>query len=262
MPKNYFDLTGKQALITGANSGLGLGFAHALAKGGADVVIWGRNKDKTTAAAEALRRHGTRIESRIVDVTKEMEVVEGMEAAVEQMGRLDCVIANAGSANMAPFHELTSEMYHDLLGAAQHGGFYTLREAARHMVKRAEAGDPGGSLIICGSLSIFAGGRQMAHYGAAKGALDAMSKGMTVDLAKYDIRVNVVAIGATMTEMVQDNIEYARPMLELCKARIPLGRIAETSDMDGIVMYLASDMSKYHTGDTITLDGGHMASLY
>src|SRR5438128_2243022 len=138
MPKNYFDLTGKQALVTGANSGLGLGFAQALAKAGADVMIWGRNKDKTSAAVEALRKHGTRIESCLVDVSKEREVVDGMEASVQSMGRLDCVIANAGAATMAPFHELTAEMYHDLINTAQHGGFYTLREAAKHMIRRAE----------------------------------------------------------------------------------------------------------------------------
>jgi NAD(P)-dependent dehydrogenase (short-subunit alcohol dehydrogenase family) len=239
-----------------------LGFAHALAKGGADVVIWARNKDKTAVAVEALRKHGTRIESHLVDVSKEREVIDGMDAAVRQMGRLDCVIANAGAATMAPFHEMTGEMYHNMIDTAQHGGFYTLREAARHMVSRSEAGDSGGSLIICGSLSIFAGGPQMSHYGAAKGALNALAKGMTVDLAKYGIRVNVVAIGAAMTEMVYANMEYAKPRLEVLKTRIPLGRVAETSDTDGIVMYLASDMSKYHTGDTITVDGGHMASLF
>src|SRR5262249_6491822 len=153
----------------------------------------------------------------------------------------------------------TAEMYHDLIDTAQHGGFYTLREAAKHMIRRAEKGDPGGSLIVCGSLSIFAGGEQMAHYGAAKGALNALAKGMTVDLAPYGIRVNVVAIGAVMTEMVRANIEYAGPRIEKFRRRVPMGRIAETDDVDGIIIYLASDMSKYHTGDTITLDGGHMA---
>lgn len=262
MPKNLFDLTGKEALITGANSGLGLGFAVGLAKAGADVVIWGRNKQKTEAAVEKLRQYGTRIESRIVNVSVEKEVVEGMDAAVKQMGRLDCVIANAGAVTLAPFHEMSTEVYSTLVNTAQHGGFYTLREAAKHMVKRAEAGDPGGSLIVCGSLSIFAGGMHMSHYGTAKGALNSMSKGIAVDLAKFGVRVNVVAIGMTMTEMVEANIETARSFIEMSEARIPLGRIGKTEDMEGIIIYLASDMSKYHTGDTITIDGGHRASIY
>jgi len=262
MPKNLFDLTGKKALITGGNSGLGLGFAVALAKGGADVIIWGRNQEKTDAATAKLRQYGTRVESRLVDVSKEKEVVDGMAAALKQMGRLDCVIANAGGVTLSPFHEMTTEIYNNLLNTAQHGGFYTLREAAKHMVERAQAGDPGGSLIICGSLSIFAGGPDMAHYGAAKGALNSMSKGIAVELAKYGVRINVVAIGMTMTEMVEANMATARPVIDISEARIPMGRIGTTEDMEGIIIYLASDMSKYHTGDTITIDGGHRASIY
>jgi NAD(P)-dependent dehydrogenase (short-subunit alcohol dehydrogenase family) len=260
MPRNYFDLTGKQALITGANSGLGLGFAHALAKGGADVTIWARNPEKTEKAVAALRRHGTHIYSRLVDVTKEEEVIDAMRMAVKEMGRLDCVIANAGIASHAPFHKMSSAQYRELIDAAQHGAFYTLREAAAHMVTRAGAGDPGGSLIVCGSLSIFAGVKGASHYGAAKGAMNSMAKGMAVDLAEYGVRVNVVAIGVTMTEMVEANLDKAD--LEASARRVPMRRIGATEDMDGIIMYLASDMSRYHTGDTITIDGGHMASLY
>src|ERR1700688_4692252 len=126
MPKNYFDLTGKQALITGANSGLGLGFAHALAKGGADVMIWGRNPEKTQGAVAAVKEHGTRVYSRLVDVSKEADVVAGMQDAIRRMGRLDCVIANAGAVTVAPFHEMTTEMYQGLINTAQHGGFWTL----------------------------------------------------------------------------------------------------------------------------------------
>lgn len=262
MPTNYFDLTGKRALITGANSGLGLGFAHALARAGADVTIWGRNPKKTQSAVAALKEHGTGVHSRLVDVSKESEVVAGMQDAIQRMGRLDCVIANAGAVTVAPFHEMTTEIYEGLINTAQHGGFWTLREAAKHMVNRAQAGDPGGSLIICGSLSIFAGGPHMAHYGAAKGALNSLSKGMTVDLARYGIRVNVVAIGMTMTEMVEQNMERAKAIIDMSEKRIPMGRIGRTEDLHGIIMYLASDMSKYHTGDTITIDGGHRASIY
>ena len=169
MTRNIFDLTGKVALITGGNSGIGLGFAVGLAKAGADVVIWGRREQNNRAAEDKLRPYGGRVASREVDVSAETEVVEGMRAAVAEMGRLDCVVANAGHANQAPFTEMTSEIYHGLLNVNQHGAFYTLREAAKHMVARAKAGDPGGSLILCGSGSIYQGVPTMAHYGAAKG---------------------------------------------------------------------------------------------
>jgi NAD(P)-dependent dehydrogenase (short-subunit alcohol dehydrogenase family) len=262
MRQNLFDLTGKRALITGGNSGLGLGFATGLAKAGADVVIWGRNEQKNRAAADKLRHYETRIESRIVDVSVEREVIDGMAAAVETMGQLDCVIANAGSVTVVPFIEMTSAQYHDLLATAQHGAFYTLREAARHMVARSAAGSPGGSLIITGSLSIFAGGPNMAHYAAAKGAVNSLSKGLAVELGRHGIRVNVVAVGMTMTEMIEANMATARPVIELTEARTPMGRIGRLDDLEGIAIYLASDLSRYHTGDTITIDGGHRASIY
>jgi NAD(P)-dependent dehydrogenase (short-subunit alcohol dehydrogenase family) len=262
MRQNLFDLTGKSALITGGNSGLGLGFATGLAKAGASVMIWGRNELKNAAAADKLRQHGTRIESRVVDVSIEREVVDGIAAAVQSMGQLDCVIANAGSVTVVPFTEMSAGQYHELLATAQHGAFYTLREAAKHMVSRFGAGSPGGSLIVTGSLSIFAGGMHMAHYGAAKGALNSLSKGMAVELGRYGIRVNVVAVGMTMTEMIEANLETARPVIELMEARNPLGRIGRVDDLEGIAIYLASDLSRYHTGDTITIDGGHRASIY
>src|ERR1700728_1763480 len=99
MSDNIFDLTGKVALVTGGNSGIGMGFATGLARAGADVVIWGRREENNRAAEEVLRSHGIRVASRVVDVSKEDEVVSGMRAAVAQMGRLDCVVANAGVAS-------------------------------------------------------------------------------------------------------------------------------------------------------------------
>ena len=102
----------------------------------------------------------------------------------------------------------------------------------------------------------------MAHYGTAKGALNSMSKGMAVELGKYGIRVNVLAVGMTMTEMVAANSETAQAFIELGAQRNPMGRIGQVDDLEGITIYLASDMSRYHTGDTITLDGGHRASIW
>src|SRR5271170_2525606 len=114
MAQNLFDLTGKVALVTGGNSGLGLGFLRGLAKAGADVVLWGRNPEKNATAAAELRRHGGRVFTDEVDVAIEAEVVAGMAKAVAEMGRLDTVIANAGFTSLSPFTEMTSEIYHNL----------------------------------------------------------------------------------------------------------------------------------------------------
>src|SRR5260370_6440141 len=155
MSANPCDLTGKVTLITGGNSGLGLGWATGIARAGGDVVIWGRRADANERAAESLRQCGVRVLAQQVDVSDEQQVVEALPAAVEQMGRIDGVIANAGFSSHPPaFTELDSALWHSLLNTSLHGAYYTLREGGRHMLARHAAGDGGGSLVICGRLTV------------------------------------------------------------------------------------------------------------
>jgi NAD(P)-dependent dehydrogenase (short-subunit alcohol dehydrogenase family) len=257
---NIFDLKGKVALVTGGNSGIGLGFAAGLANAGADVVIWGRREESNRAAERTLRGLGGRVASRVVDVASEAEVVEGMRAAVADMGRVDCVVANAGFATQAPITEMTAEIYHDLLNVNQHGAFYTVREAAKHMVARSQAGDPGGSLILCGSGSIFQGVPTMAHYGTAKGALNSLAKALAAELGPHGIRANVIAPGFIITEMTTADPELGARIAAAVALKAPLGRAGRPEDLQGAVVYLASDASRYHTGDTLVIDGGKLAA--
>jgi NAD(P)-dependent dehydrogenase (short-subunit alcohol dehydrogenase family) len=258
MASNMFDLTGKVALVTGGNSGIGMGFATGLAKAGADVMIWGRRDDHNKVAEAALRKHGGRVASRVVDVADEAQVVQGMLATVADMGRLDCVVANAGFATQARFTEMTSEIYHGLLNVNLHGAFYTLREGAKHMVARAQAGDPGGSLIICGSGSIYQGVPTLSHYGTAKGGLNSMAKALAAELGPHGIRANVIAPGFIITEMTQADPVLGAQIAAAVAAKAPLGRAGKPEDLEGAVVYLASDASRYHTGDTLVIDGGKM----
>jgi NAD(P)-dependent dehydrogenase (short-subunit alcohol dehydrogenase family) len=260
MSSNIFDLKGKVALVTGGNSGIGLGFASGLARAGADVVIWGRREEHNRTAERALQLHGGRVASRVVDVSAETQVIEGMRAAVAAMGRLDCVVANAGFATQAPFTEMSAEVYHALLDVNLHGAFYTLREAAKHMVARAQAGDAGGSLILCGSGSIFQGVPTMAHYGMAKGALNSLAKALATELGPHGIRANVIAPGFIITEMTQADPVLGERLAAMVAAKAPLGRAGRPDDLEGAVVYLASDASRYHTGDTLVIDGGKMAA--
>jgi len=270
MASDLFDLTGKKALVTGGNSGLGLGFARGLAKQGADVMLWSRDAERNRAAVAELGELGAQAYAAPVDVSSEDAVIAGMKEAVQIMGRLDCVIANAGIANQAPsFEEMDSPRYHGLLDINLHGAFYTLREGARHMVARAKQGDPGGSMMICGSLSIFAGVTGLAHYGAAKGALTSMMKSAAVDLGKYGVRVNVVApgyikTGASTRASRGRPPESPAPPSALDQHMIdgtPLGRVGYPYDFEGIAAYLASDAARFHTGDVIVVDGGYMAKI-
>jgi NAD(P)-dependent dehydrogenase (short-subunit alcohol dehydrogenase family) len=257
MTRGLFDLTGKVVLAAGANSGIGLGFLMGCAKQGADVVVWGRRADRNNEALEQLKAAGAgRVHQEAVDVADEAAVIAAFAASVKAMGRVDCVFANAGFTTHAPsFPDMTSEMYHELLNVNLHGAFYTLREASRHMRARAQAGDAGGSIVVCGSLSIFQGRQGMEHYAGAKGALSAMVKGMAVELGQYKIRTNMIAPGFIMTEMT-DSSPQSEAVAKHFSSITPLGRPGYPSDIEGPAAYLASDASAFHTGDILVIDGG------
>jgi NAD(P)-dependent dehydrogenase (short-subunit alcohol dehydrogenase family) len=166
------------------------------------------------------------------------------------------VLANAGfTTRAASFPDMTSEMYHDLLNVNLHGAFYTLRAASRHMRDRAQGGDPGGSIVVTGSLSIFHGLQGMEHYAGAKGALAAMVKGLAVELGQYGVRANMLAPGFILTGMTGGSPE-AEKVIERMSAITPLGRPGYMEDIEGPAAYLASDASRFQTGDILVIDGG------
>ena len=153
-----FDLTGKVALVTGGNSGIGLGMADAMAQAGAAIVIWGTNAEKNAAAEAQLMAHGVKVLAQTVDVADEAAVTAGFAEAVRQMGRVDTVIANAGiGCGAKSFSEFPTDTWRRVLGVNLDGVFFTFREACKHMVERAGAGDPGGSLVVTSSLSAISG---------------------------------------------------------------------------------------------------------
>lgn len=258
MAQNLFDLTGKVALVTGANSGLGFAFARGLARAGSDIVIWGRRADKNEEAAEKLRLLGVRVMTDTIDVRDDEAIVRGIDRAVAEMGRLDTVVANAGVAQQVAFIDMDRKAYRDLIDINLDGAVFTLRAAAKHMVERAAAGDPGGSLIVCGSGSIFQGVPTLAHYGIAKGGLQALARAIAAELGPQGIRCNVIAPGFIETEMTFADPEVGKMISDMVAARAPLGRAGQPEDLEGAVVYLASDAARYHTGDTLVIDGGKL----
>ncbi len=257
---DLFDLTGKVGLVTGANTGLGFGFASGIAKCGGDVVVWGRRAEKNQEAAERLREMGARrVHSQNVDVSKEDQVVAGMAEAVEVMGRVDGVVANAGIFSSAPLHEMTTAMYESMLAVNQHGAFFTVREAVKHMKARADAGDPGGSIILCGSLTTIRGHAGIAHYAAAKGAMASVMRSVAVEYGRDGIRANMVCAGTFRTDFgLPEGLpdEAAESLNQAMQQRNPIPRMGLPEDLAGITAYLMSDCSKYHSGDLIIVDGG------
>jgi NAD(P)-dependent dehydrogenase (short-subunit alcohol dehydrogenase family) len=259
MARGLFDLTGRVVLATGANSGIGLGFLQGCARQGANVVVWGRRPQKNAAAVSALQKLGApSAHAEEVDVSDDAAVDAAFASTLKAMGRVDCVFANAGLSSRAKsFADMSNAMYHELLNVNLHGAFYTLRAAARHMRERAQGGDPGGSLVACGSLSIFHGLPMMEHYAAAKGALAAIIKGLAVEMGPYGVRANMIAPGFVKSGFMDGaSREQAEAVVKHFSDVTPLGRVGEISDIEGPAAYLASDASKFHTGDILIIDGG------
>ncbi len=257
MPYTPFDLSGKVALITGGNGGIGIGMADALAQAGADVVIWGNNPAKNASAEARLAAHGGRVLVERVDVGDEAAVEAGVARAVDAFGRLDFVAANAGVGEGADaFHNMTTELWRRVLAVNLDGVFWTLRAAARHMVERAERGDRGGSLLATSSTSAIHGAPKNQAYAATKGALLPMIRGIAVEYGRHDIRANAILPGwirSDMTARAQDNQKFNDKVI----TRVPMRRWGEPEDFGGIAVYLASDASRFHTGDTFTIDGAY-----
>jgi NAD(P)-dependent dehydrogenase (short-subunit alcohol dehydrogenase family) len=252
-----FDLTGHNSLITGGNSGVGLGMAHGLARAGANVCIWGTNESKNVAAAEALRAHGTQIEAMRVDVGDEARVIGAMAETVTRFGGLDSCFANAavtGGWSNPPFIDSTLEQWRSLMRVNLDGTYVTLREAAKVMVAQGR----GGSLIATSSIAAHFGSAREEAYSASKAGIEAMVRGLAVELAKHRIRVNTLVPGWTMSPQTEKWAD-APGVGDKILARVPMRRWGQPEEWEGVAVYLAGGASTWHTGDTLRLDGGFSA---
>jgi NAD(P)-dependent dehydrogenase (short-subunit alcohol dehydrogenase family) len=251
-----FDLTGKVALVTGGNSGIGLGMAEALGQAGAAIAIWGTSEEKNRAALERLQTLGPRAMALSCDVGDEAAVERAFADTLAALGRVDSCFVNAGvpgRRGVASFVEMTTEEWRRVMRVNLDGAFFTLRAAARHMVERGD----GGSLVVTSSLAALSGQARGEHYAATKGGIISMMKALAVELARNGIRANAIVPGWIDTPMTESVLRWDT-FVEKVRPRVPMRRWGVPDDFGGIAVYLASDASRYHTGDTFVIDGGYV----
>ncbi len=249
-----FDLTGRVALVTGGNAGIGLGMAEALAQAGADVAIWGTNEARNGAAAARLERTGRRVLALACDVGDAQAVEAAFARTLEAFGRVDGCFANAGvaSAHAGGFETMTDEEWQRVQRINVDGVFHTFRAAARYMMGR----EGGGALVVTSSMAAIHGAARNEQYAASKGAVISMIRALAVEYARYGVRAHAILPGWVETAMTER--KFADPKFQqYVKTRIPMRRWGEPEDFGGIAIYLMSDASRWHTGDCFVIDGGY-----
>ena len=249
-----FDLTGRVALVTGGNGGIGLGFAEGLAMAGADIAIWGTNAEKNQACVAALQAHGTQVAAFTCDVGDEAAVDTAFAQTLDRFGRVDGCFANAGVGGRGTpsFGEMSAEEWRRVMRINLDGVFLTFRAAARHMTARGG----GGVLVGTSSMAAIMGAARNEHYGASKGAVISMIRALAVEYARHGIRAHAVLPGWVETDMTADLFGSERFVGNVLP-RIPMRRWGTPADFAGIAIYLMSPASAWHTGDTFLIDGGY-----
>jgi NAD(P)-dependent dehydrogenase (short-subunit alcohol dehydrogenase family) len=252
-----FDLAGKVLLVTGGNGGIGLGMADAAARAGADICIWGTNAEKNALAVESLKPHGGKVEALVCNVAEEASVEDAFAQTLDLMGRVDTCVANAGvTGRSKSFLDISSDEWKRVLSVNLDGVFYTLKAAAAHMTDRAQKGDPGGRLVATASLAAISGAARNEHYAATKGGVISMIRALAVEFARDGITANAVLPGWIETDMTERLTTWDK-FSDAVLPRIPAQRWGRPEDFGGVSVYLMSDASAYHTGDTFLIDGGY-----
>ncbi len=257
---SIFDLSGRVAVITGGNGGIGLGIAQALAAQGCAVSIWGRNADKNKAAVEGLTKAGGKADSVICDVSDSASVKAAMAKTLDTFGRVDGCFANAGigGGGRHAFIDRTEEQWRAMFATNLDGVFHAFQAAARHMTERAASGDAFGRLVATSSLASLFGTARNEHYAATKAAINALVRALGVELARNGVTANAILPGWIKSDMTA-GIMANEKFVDNVMPRIPVRRFGEPSDFGGIAVYLMSKASSYHTTDCLVIDGGYTA---
>jgi 2-deoxy-D-gluconate 3-dehydrogenase len=251
-----FDLTGRVAIVTGGNGGIGLAMAQGMAAWGADVMLAARNAEKAKTALASLAPYGGRYTFLSVDVTKAEACRTLIADTVAQLGRLDILVSNAGIAIRKMPEEYTEAEWHRVLDTNLTSAFLC-SQAAYPAMKRAG----GGKIINIGSMLSLFGAPFAVPYGASKGGIVQMTRSLATAWAKDNIQVNAVLPGWIDTELTRTARSQVPGLHERVAARTPAGRWGMPTDLSGIAVFLVSSASDFITGTAIPVDGGFSVAM-
>jgi len=250
--RRLFDLSGRAAIVTGASSGLGRHFAMTLARAGAKVAVMARRADQLEGLVREIEAFDGRAVPVPLDVTLTDSVREAVATAETELGIIDILVNNAGVAVTKPVLEVEEADWNRVMDTNLKGAWLVAQEVARHMV------DPGrgGTIVNVASITALRVAGHLSTYAASKAALVQLTKSMALELSDRGVRVNAIAPGYILTDINRDF--FGSPAGKKMIQRVPQRRIGSPADLDGALLLLVSDASRYMTGSVIVVDGGHL----
>jgi NAD(P)-dependent dehydrogenase (short-subunit alcohol dehydrogenase family) len=250
MADSLFDLSGMVALVTGTSRGLGQYFARALAKAGADLAITSRDKNTLSAFAGEIQALGRRAFCAELDVRDHSSIQQAVAEIEGHFGKIDILVNNAGCNIRKPALDVSWDDWNTILDTNLRGSFFVAQAVARGMIERGY-----GRIVNIGSVTSVAGYAGLGPYGASRGGIRQLTMSLADDWGRHGITVNCLAPGWFKTQQNRALYENAA-WVEYITDRIPMKRPGRPNDLDGAVVFLASESSRYITGQTLLVDGG------
>ncbi len=255
MADQLFEVAGKVAIVTGASGGLGSSFARTLARAGAKVALAARRVDRLAELARQIEALDGRAIPVPLDVGDRDSVAACVATAETELGPISILVNSAGIAGNGPSLDLEEADWDRVIDTNLKGTWLMSQEVARHMARLGH----GGSIVNVASILGLSAAGQVAAYAASKAAVINLTKALAIDLARHDIRVNALAPGYFVTDMNRTFLEG--PGGEAIKKRVPQRRFGQPEDLDGALLLLASDASRFMTGSVLVIDGGQSANV-